>query len=235
MCTGRIDLTFVLRAFSNGVDGVIIAGCHLNECHYLTDGNYHALNMVQLCKKLLEHVGVNPERLRTEWLSAGEGIRFAEVMNDFGKKITGLGPLGQGEGIDPTELMARVAELVKLGSYIKTEKREKLGLHPRNVEEYAKLYTSDEIDALLRDVVSYYIDPDKCKACMICYRKCPVEAIAGGRNRIHVIDQEKCIRCGTCLEVCPARFAAVTKISGGAVPPAIPEEARSLAIDGEQR
>ena len=228
MCTGRVDLTFVLRAFSNGVDGVLIGGCHLNECHYLTDGNYHALNMVQLCKKLMEHVGVNPERLRIEWLSAGEGTRFAEVMNDFGKKVTELGPLGKNEGIDKNELTAKLGGVLKLSPYIKTVKREKLGLHPRHVEEYDELYTSDEIDKLLGEVVSYYIDPDKCKACMICFRKCPVEAIAGGRNQIHVIDQEKCVRCGICFENCPARFGAVKKIPGQAVPPSIPEEGRSI-------
>jgi len=63
---------------------------------------------------------------------------------------------------------------------------------------------------------------------MICSRRCPVEAIAGGKNRIHVIDQETCIKCGTCFEVCPPRFAAVQKITGEPVPPPIPEEERML-------
>ena len=69
MCSGRVDLAFVLRAFSNGTDGVFIGGCHLNECHYITHGNYHALSMVQLCKKLMKHMGLNPERIRIESLS----------------------------------------------------------------------------------------------------------------------------------------------------------------------
>jgi len=79
-----------------------------------------------------------------------------------------------------------------------------------------------------KELISYYIDPDTCQACMICLRKCPVEAIVGGKNQIHVIDQEKCIKCGTCFEVCPPRFGAVKKISGEPVPPPIPEEARTI-------
>jgi len=80
-----------------------------------------------------------------------------------------------------------------------------------------------------KELISYYIDPDKCKACMICLRKCPAEAIIGGKNQIHVIDQEKCTKCGTCFEVCPDRFGAVTRLSGEPVPSPIPEEARIIA------
>jgi Fe-S-cluster-containing hydrogenase component 2 len=63
---------------------------------------------------------------------------------------------------------------------------------------------------------------------MICRRRCPVEAISGGKNRIHVIDQDICIKCGTCFEVCPPRFGAVNRIAGVPVPPPIPEEERML-------
>jgi NADH:ubiquinone oxidoreductase subunit F (NADH-binding)/(2Fe-2S) ferredoxin/ferredoxin len=80
-----------------------------------------------------------------------------------------------------------------------------------------------------KELISYYIDPDKCKACMICLRKCPAEAIMGGKNQIHVIDQEKCTKCGTCFEVCPDRFGAVARLSGEPVPPPIPEEKRIIA------
>jgi NADH:ubiquinone oxidoreductase subunit F (NADH-binding)/(2Fe-2S) ferredoxin/Pyruvate/2-oxoacid:ferredoxin oxidoreductase delta subunit len=79
-----------------------------------------------------------------------------------------------------------------------------------------------------KELISYYIDPDKCQACMICARKCPVEAIDGGKKKIHVIDQSKCTRCGTCIEVCPSRFAAVTKLSGEAVPAAVDEADRLI-------
>ncbi len=79
-----------------------------------------------------------------------------------------------------------------------------------------------------KELISYYIDPAKCQACLICLRKCPAEAIDGGKNKIHVIDQEKCTNCGTCFEVCPSRFGAVKKISGEPVPSPIPEKERII-------
>jgi coenzyme F420-reducing hydrogenase delta subunit/ferredoxin len=225
MCTGRVDLAFVLRAFEKGADGVIIGGCWLNECHYVTDGNYSALNMLHLVRRLLEHAGVEPERLRIEWISAAEGARFAEIMNDFTAQIRKLGPVGNAVG----ELEA----VIKLVPYIKLVKLEKLALRLPREEDYAALYTRDEIDALLRDVVSYHIDPENCQACMICGRRCPVGGIDGSKNRIHVIDQDRCIRCGTCLDVCPTRFDAVRKIVGGAVPPPLPPDQRIIARKGK--
>lgn len=227
MCSGRVDLEFVLRALSNGMDGVFIGGCRLNECNYTTHGNYHALNMVLLCRKIMEHIGLNPERLSLEFMSSGEGILFTEVINQFGNKVEELGPLGKGEEIDEAQLKAKLEEIRKLIPYIKIMKREKLEARLEK-EEYDAFFTSDEVEKLFSEVVSYYIDPGKCQACMICPRKCPVEAIAGGKNRIHVIDQEKCIKCGTCFEVCPPRFGAVRKISGEPAPPPVPEEERTI-------
>jgi coenzyme F420-reducing hydrogenase delta subunit/Fe-S-cluster-containing hydrogenase component 2 len=228
MCSGRVDLEFVLRAFSNGMDGVFIGGCRLNECNYITHGNYDALNMVLLCRKIMAHIGLNPERLSIEFMSSGEGIHFSEVVDGFCKKIKDLGPLGKGEKIDEDELKSKLEEVRNLIPYIKIVKREKLASRLENKEEYDEFFTSDEVDRLFREVVSYYIDPDKCQACMMCFRKCPVKAIAGGKNLIHVIDQDICIKCGTCFEACPPRFGAVNKISGKPVPPPIPEEERIM-------
>jgi len=78
------------------------------------------------------------------------------------------------------------------------------------------------------------IDPEKCTACTICARKCPVDAIDGGKKKIHVIDQEKCTSCGTCYEVCPARFSAVTRISGEKPPAPIPEEKRMIVKESSK-
>jgi NADP-reducing hydrogenase subunit HndC len=99
-------------------------------------------------------------------------------------------------------------------------------------------YFRDEYEAHIRDktcpalyckeLIKYYIDPEKCNACMICFKKCPVQAIDGEKKKIHIIDQEKCTNCGTCFEVCPARFSAVKKISGRQVPSPVPEEERML-------
>jgi F420-non-reducing hydrogenase iron-sulfur subunit len=235
MCSGRVDLEFVLRAFSNGMDGVFIGGCRLNECNYSTHGNYHALNMVLLCRRIMEHIGLNPERLKIEFMTSGEGILFAEMMSEFGNKVNKLGPLGKAEGIDQNELKSKLAEITKLVPYIKLVKNEKLASRLENPEEYDKLFTKDEIDRLFSEVISYYIDPEKCQACTTCAKRCPVEAIVGGKNLIHVIDQEKCIKCGTCFEVCPSKFSAVTKISGEPVPPPIPEEKRTIVRKSKER
>lgn len=228
MCSGRVDLEFILRAFSNGMDGVFIGGCRINECNYITHGNYDALNMVLLCRKIMEHIGLNPERLSIEFMSSGEGILFTEIVDDFCNKIKKSGPLGKGEEIDEDELKFKLAEVRKLIPYIKIVKRKKLESRLENEEEYDGFFTNDEIDRLFSEVVSYYIAPDKCQACMICRKRCPAEAIVGSKNRTHVIDQDKCIKCGTCLEVCPPRFGAVKKISGEPVPPPIPEGGRTI-------
>jgi Fe-S-cluster-containing hydrogenase component 2 len=210
------------------MDGVFIGGCRLNECNYITHGNYDALNMVLLCRKIMEHIGLSPERLSIKFMSSGEGILFTEVVDDFSKKIKKLGPLGKCEEIDEDELKSKLAEVRKLVPYIKIVKREKLKSRLENEEEYDEFFTSDEIEKLLSEVVSYYIDPHKCQACMICRKRCPVEAIEGSKNQIHVIDQDKCIKCGTCFEACPPRFGAVKTISGEPVPPPIHEEERTI-------
>jgi len=228
MCSGRVDLEFVLRAFSNGMDGVFIGGCRLNECNYITHGNYDALNMVLLCRKIMEHLGLNPARLRVEFMTSGEGNLFTEVVDDFSKTVKELGPLGKSEKLDEDELKPKLEEVRKLVPYIKIVKRKKLASRLKNEEEYGEIFSSDEISKLFSEVNSYYIDPDKCQACMICFRRCPVEAIAGAKNQIHVIDQDKCIKCGTCYEACPPRFGAVNQVSGQPVPPPIPEEERTL-------
>lgn len=221
-------MAFILRAFSRGMDGVCIIGCWPGECNYATGGNYHAFNMVQLCKRLLEHAGVNPERLLIDWCSSSEGIRFAHVIDDFSNKIKELGPLGKAEGVEGEQLRRRLEDLTKLVPYIKLAKREKLALRFEEIEKYKDLYSEEEVEQLLREVPSYYIDPDKCQACGTCRRRCPVDAISGDKNLIHIIDQESCIKCGTCYEVCPDRFSAVVKLVGEPVPPPIPEERRVI-------
>jgi Fe-S-cluster-containing hydrogenase component 2 len=210
------------------MDGVFIGGCRLNECNYITHGNFDALNMVLLARKIMVHIGLNPERLRIEFMTSGEGNLFSDVVDDFCGKIEALGPLGDGDEVSENELKSKLEEVRKLVPYIKIAKSEKLASRLENEADYERLFTSDEIDELFSEVASYYIDPNKCQACMICFRRCPVEAIAGGKGRIHVIDQEKCIKCGTCFEACPPRFGAVEKICGQPVPPPLPEEERIL-------
>ena len=91
MCSGRIEPTFVMRAFRQGADGVLICGCHPGDCHY-QEGNYRCLRRFHLLKKYIEQMGIEPERLRLEWISASEGKQYAELINSFTQKITELGP-----------------------------------------------------------------------------------------------------------------------------------------------
>lgn len=90
-CSGRVDPTFILRALKLKADGVLIAGCHFGDCHYLS-GNYQTARRIALLKKYLEELKINPDRLRLEWISAAEGTKFAETMRDFVNQIKTLGP-----------------------------------------------------------------------------------------------------------------------------------------------
>lgn len=91
MCSGRVDPTFILKALEVGADGVLIAGCHPGDCHYIA-GNYKAARRISLLRRLLDQFGIGGERVRLEWVSASEGSRFAEVVNDFTQTIKELGP-----------------------------------------------------------------------------------------------------------------------------------------------
>lgn len=223
-------MEFILRAFAKGADGVFIGGCRLNECNYITHGNYHALNLTLLCKRILQHIGVDPRRLEIKFMSGGEGLRFTDVVDAFVAQVKALGPLGTGDGerLDGARLTDAMASVARLVPYIKIAKREKLAARLTSDAEHDGHFTAEEVDRLLRDVTSYFIDPEKCQACMICLRRCPVDAIDGAKNRIHIIDQDVCIKCGTCFEACPPRFGAVRQISGEPVPPPIDEDARAV-------
>ena len=237
MCSGRVDLAHIFRAFVNGVDGVFIGACHLNECNYITHGNYHAQNTVLLGKRILEHVGLNPERLRIQFMSGAEANVFVESVNECIRKVKEIGPLGKGKGesVGKDELKSRLADVARLVPYIKVVNQEKLTSRLQDPDECEKLFTKEEIDKLFSDVVSYYVDPEKCQACMTCARRCPVEAIISAKNQVHIVDQEKCIKCGTCFEVCPPRFGAVTKIVGMPVPPPLPEEKRAVVRKAKEK
>ena len=91
MCSGRVEPAFVLKAFVNGADGVLICGCHPGDCHY-QEGNYRALRRYLLLQKYIQQMGIETERLKLEWISASEGKQFAELVNSFTQTITELGP-----------------------------------------------------------------------------------------------------------------------------------------------
>jgi F420-non-reducing hydrogenase iron-sulfur subunit len=91
MCSGRVDPAFILQALRKGVDGVLIAGCHPGDCHYQS-GNYKTNRRVKILKKLLEELGIDPKRVRFEYVSASEGQKFATVVTEFVAEIKKIGP-----------------------------------------------------------------------------------------------------------------------------------------------
>jgi len=179
MCSGRVDLEFIFRAFAKKADGVFIGGCHLNDCHYNPEGNYDALGNSLMAKRILANVGVNPERLRLEWVSAGEGTRFAEVMHELSAKIRSLGPLGSSEGTGIPELQAGLQAATDLVPYIKLVERERFRVQERTEAGYHKLFGSAEFDRLFQELI---LDKLTMGRIMGCVRSQPAAAgaIAAG-------------------------------------------------------
>lgn len=91
MCSGRIEPAFILDAFTKGADGVLIGGCHPGDCHY-SEGNYKCLRRYHLLQKYVEQIGLEKDRLRLEWISASEGKRLQEVVNEMTETLRQLGP-----------------------------------------------------------------------------------------------------------------------------------------------
>ena len=90
-CTGRVDPLFVAKAFQQGADGVLVAGCHPGDCHY-AEGNYYMRRRYALLRSFIDYLGIERERFRLEWVSASEGKKFARVVTEFTNDVTSLGP-----------------------------------------------------------------------------------------------------------------------------------------------
>jgi F420-non-reducing hydrogenase iron-sulfur subunit len=119
MCSGTVSPHHVLHAFQKGADGVMVAGCHIGDCHYLK-GNYLTLKRMKFLEGLMRFAGYEPERLRLEWISAAEGIKFAETVREFTDKIRELGPapemqavlrIAEGEHVEPAALPEGAVEV----------------------------------------------------------------------------------------------------------------------------
>ena len=158
MCSGRVDPAHIFRAFATGQDAVFIGGCHLNDCHYVTHGNYDALAMVHVCKRLMGYIGIYPERLRLEWVSAGEGIRFAGIMNEFVPKIQELGPVGKGEDLDERDWKSKLEAVTKLIPYIKLVLSERLRVPVRTEEAYTEFFAGEEFSRLYDELIGDKLD-----------------------------------------------------------------------------
>ncbi len=99
MCSGRVNPQFILKAFQEGADGVLVSGCHPGDCHYI-EGNYHAKRKLTLTTDLMEFMGVDPKRFQVSWVSASEGKKFAEVVTKFTAQVKELGPQNKLNGGD---------------------------------------------------------------------------------------------------------------------------------------
>lgn len=146
-------MEFILRAFSKGADGVFIGGCRLDECNYITHGNYGALANVLMFKKIMAHIGLNPDRLRVEFMSSGDGLILADVTNKFIKEIADIGPLGATEGVDSQILKFNFEAVSKLIPYIKLVERERLRVPNQSERAYRDFYASDRINQLFKELV----------------------------------------------------------------------------------
>jgi len=162
--------------------------------------------------------------------SCGKCVPCREGVKQMLKILTDI---TQGKGkegdIELLEELAEVAKEAALCALGQTAPNPFLSTLKYFREEYEAHIKEKRCPALsCKELIAYYIDPEKCQACMRCLKNCPADAISGGKKMIHVIDQEKCTKCNTCFEVCPPRFRAVTKISGKPVPPPVPEEERMI-------
>jgi len=145
MCSGRVDPVIILDAFLYGADGVFVGGCHLGDCHYL-QGNYYAEKKIEMAKRLLKEAGVEPKRLRLEWVSASEGERFSKIMKEFSDEIKALGPVTfEKEAMEAACLAAADYRLRILA----TKERELL----ETGNKYGEVFTQHEMDRLLADMV----------------------------------------------------------------------------------
>lgn len=145
MCSGRIDPEIILDTFLYGADGVFIGGCHLGDCHYV-EGNYYAEKKIEMARRLLKEAGVEPERLRLEWVSASEGERFAATIKEFTEEIKEMGRIEFDK--EKMEAVRMVAADYRL-RILATKERELL----EEGNKYGEVFTQHEMDRLLDDMV----------------------------------------------------------------------------------
>lgn len=153
MCSGRVDPSFVISSFRDLADGIIIVGCRVGECHYATDGNIHAYAMSIILRKVLAYIGIEPRRLRMEFLSSAEGVKFAEVMKNFVNEIKELGPIGKKEKLAEDAISDRLGVLLQLIPYIKLVEREKFRVSGNDLEKIEKFFESEEVQRVFSELV----------------------------------------------------------------------------------
>ena len=133
---------------------MFIGGCRLDECNYITHGNYDAWANTYLCKKILAYMGLNPARLRIDFMSGADGNLLAEATDDFTAQLKKLGPIGESEGLDPKALKVGLEAARKLVPYIRLVERERLRVPVKTKEAYTEFFESNETDRLVDDLLS---------------------------------------------------------------------------------
>lgn len=197
-CTGEIDITHVLRAFENGIDGVFISGCLKEQCHYI-DGNYKAEAMVKFARKLLEKIGFDHERLEMHFISAGMGPRFAEAITEFTEKITKIGP---------NEIKAEPSK------FMEGNKRMFLVSLIKNLT----ILPPEKIDLVIDDLDGFgeaALDREKCIGCGSCANICDTwatKATDGEGIRRLTFTQGLCVACKKCEEQCKEEAIKVSRV-----------------------
>ncbi len=192
MCTGRVDPLFILHSLLMGADGVIVAGCHPGDCHYIS-GNIKAQQRVKFLKSLLEQTGLS-DRIEMYYVSAGEGSRFGNLITEFTEKIRKLGP-------NPLKSLPKPEP----GRNKRETFYNELVAIFRGLNLTPKPWKPKE-DELIPGFGTPVFDPDKCVGCGACYQNCPENVIMmEDTNGIRKISHYhwSCITCRTCEEVCP--------------------------------
>lgn len=147
-------MEFLLRAFLKGQDGVYIGGCKLDECNYVTHGNYDALANTYLCKRILAHIGLNPDRMRTDFMSGADGNLLAEYTDEFSSQLQALGPLGSSEGLSPGDVRFRLTAAKKLVPYLRLVERQRLRAPEKTKQAYKAYYESDDVQTLIDGILT---------------------------------------------------------------------------------
>ena len=169
--------------------------------------------------------------------SCGKCVPCREGLRQMLKILTRITEgRGRPDDIELLEDLSEVAKEAALCALGKSAPNPFLSTLRYFRDEYEAHINEKRCPALsCKELINFWIDPEKCRGCGSCRRKCPAEAIIGDKKMIHVIDQEKCTKCGTCLEACPDKFAAVTRLSGVAVPAPPPEDQRAISKGGDAK
>lgn len=153
MCSGRVDPSIIMNAFTHGADGVFIGACLPGECHY-TDGNYHAGTRVMVIRKVLSFCGIRPERVEIRHMSSAEGPKFVKSVSEFMDAVRALGPLGSVEGLTPEELALKL----KVGSNALEGKKLRWVIGKRlefmtDGNLYGEVFTEHELGRMYDEIV----------------------------------------------------------------------------------